>query len=78
MGTLHAAGRLGLVLHPRTSSPRRSAPRPIRARRAVRSCRRCSTRWSEIELSLLDLPFLPDEMRDVLPDRNAAALALDS
>jgi NAD+ kinase len=35
-------------------------------------------RRSGVKLSLLDLPFLPDEMRDVLPDGDPVALALDT
>jgi NAD+ kinase len=34
-------------------------------------------RRSEVKLSLLDLPFLPDEMRDLLPAAGPAALTLD-
>jgi NAD+ kinase len=32
-------------------------------------------RRSEVKLSLLDLPFLPEEMRDVLPDGGAVAVS---
>jgi NAD+ kinase len=35
-------------------------------------------RRSGVKLSLLDLPFLPDEMRDVLPGGDPVALTLDS
>jgi NAD+ kinase len=35
-------------------------------------------RRSEVKLSLLDLPFLPDEMRDLLPGGAPVALSLDS
>src|SRR4051794_26729645 len=35
-------------------------------------------RRSEVKLSLLDLPFLPDEMRDLLPGRDPLALTLDT
>jgi NAD+ kinase len=35
-------------------------------------------RRSGIKLSLMDLPFLPEEMRDLLPGRNRAALTLDA
>ena len=35
-------------------------------------------RRSGIKLSLLDLPFLPDEMRDLLPGGDPVALTLDS
>jgi NAD+ kinase len=35
-------------------------------------------RRSEIKLSLLDLPFLPEEMRDVLPGSDPVALTLDA
>jgi NAD+ kinase len=35
-------------------------------------------RRTEVKLSLLDLPFLPDEMRDVLPGRDPVALTLDT
>jgi hypothetical protein len=31
-----------------------------------------------VKLSLLDLPFLPDEMRDVLPGGDRVALTLDA
>ena len=33
---------------------------------------------SAVKLSLLDLPFLPEEMRDVLPGGDPVALALDT
>ncbi len=33
---------------------------------------------SAVKLSLLDLPFLPEEMRDALPGRDPVALALDT
>jgi NAD+ kinase len=35
-------------------------------------------RRSGIKLSLLDLPFLPEELRDVLPGGDPVALTLDS
>ena len=35
-------------------------------------------RRSEIKLSLLDLPFLPDEMRDALPGGDPVALGLEA
>jgi len=35
-------------------------------------------RRTGVKLSLLDLPFLPDEMRDLLPGGDPAALALDA
>ena len=35
-------------------------------------------RRSEVKLSLLDLPFLPDEMRDLLPGGDPVALTLDT
>jgi NAD+ kinase len=35
-------------------------------------------RRSEVKLSLLDLPFLPEEMRDLLPGGGPLALTLDS
>jgi len=35
-------------------------------------------RRSVVKLSLLDLPFLPDEMRDVLPGGDRVALTLDA
>ena len=35
-------------------------------------------RRSEIKLSLLDLPYLPEEMRDLLPGGDPAALILDT
>jgi NAD+ kinase len=35
-------------------------------------------RRSGVKLSLLDLPFLPDEMRDVLPGADPVALTLDA
>jgi NAD+ kinase len=35
-------------------------------------------RRSGFKLSLLDLPFLPEEMLDVIPGRAATALSLDS
>jgi NAD+ kinase len=35
-------------------------------------------RRSEIKLSLLDLPFLPEEMRDLLPGAGPVALTLDT
>jgi NAD+ kinase len=35
-------------------------------------------RRSGVKLSLLDLPFLPDEMRDVLPGADSVALALET
>ena len=35
-------------------------------------------RRSGLKLSLLDLPFLPEEMRDLLPGADPAALALDT
>jgi NAD+ kinase len=35
-------------------------------------------RRSGIKLSLLDLPFLPEEMRDVLPGADPVALTLDA
>jgi NAD+ kinase len=35
-------------------------------------------RRSSIKLSLMDLPFLPEEMRDLLPGRERAALTLDA
>ena len=35
-------------------------------------------RRSSIKLSLLDLPFLPEEMRDLLPGRDPVALTLDA
>jgi NAD+ kinase len=35
-------------------------------------------RRSGVKLSLLDLPFLPDEMRDVIPGGNPVALPLDT
>jgi NAD+ kinase len=35
-------------------------------------------RRSSIKLSLLDLPFLPDEMRDLLPGREPAALPAET
>jgi NAD+ kinase len=35
-------------------------------------------RRSGIKLSLLDLPFLPEEMRDLLPGREPVALALET
>jgi NAD+ kinase len=34
-------------------------------------------RRSEVKLSLLDLPFLPDEMHDLLPAAGPAALTSD-
>jgi NAD+ kinase len=34
-------------------------------------------RRSEVKLSLLDLPFLPGEMRDLLPAGESVALTLD-
>ena len=34
-------------------------------------------RRSEVKLSLLDLPFLPEEMRDLLPDGGPVAFSLD-
>jgi NAD+ kinase len=34
-------------------------------------------RRSEVKLSLLDLPFLPEEMRDLLPDSDPVVLTLD-
>jgi NAD+ kinase len=34
-------------------------------------------RRSEVKLSLLDLPFLPEEMRDLLPGSDRVALSLD-
>jgi NAD+ kinase len=35
-------------------------------------------RRSEVKLSLLDLPFLPEEMRDLLPGADPVALTLDA
>jgi NAD+ kinase len=35
-------------------------------------------RRSEVKLSLLDLPFLPEEMRDLLPGGDPVALTLDT
>ena len=35
-------------------------------------------RRSEVKLSLLDLPFLPEEMRDLLPGGDPATLTLDT
>ena len=35
-------------------------------------------RRSEVKLSLLDLPYLPEEMRDLLPDGDPVALTLDT
>jgi NAD+ kinase len=35
-------------------------------------------RRSEVKLSLLDLPFLPEEMRDLLPGGDPVALTLDN
>jgi NAD+ kinase len=35
-------------------------------------------RRSGIKLSLLDLPFLPEEVRDVLPGGDPVALTLDT
>jgi NAD+ kinase len=35
-------------------------------------------RRSEVKLSLMDLPFLPEEMRDVLPGGGPVALGLDA
>jgi NAD+ kinase len=35
-------------------------------------------RRSGVKLSLLDLPFLPEEMRDVLTDGDPVALTLDA
>jgi NAD+ kinase len=35
-------------------------------------------RRSEVKLSLLDLPFLPEEMRDLLSRRDPVALPLDA
>jgi NAD+ kinase len=35
-------------------------------------------RRSGVKLSLLDLPFLPEEMRDLLPASDPVALSLDS
>jgi hypothetical protein len=35
-------------------------------------------RRSGVKLSLLDLPFLPEEMRDLLPGSDPVALSLDS
>jgi NAD+ kinase len=35
-------------------------------------------RRSEVKLSLLDLPFLPDEMRDLIPHGDRVALTLDT
>jgi NAD+ kinase len=35
-------------------------------------------RRSEVKLSLLDLPFLPEELHDLLPGRDPVALTLDS
>jgi NAD+ kinase len=34
-------------------------------------------RRSEVKLSLLDLPYLPEEMRDLLPGADPVALKLD-
>jgi len=35
-------------------------------------------RRAGVKLSLLDLPFLPQEMRDALPGRDPVALTLDA
>ena len=35
-------------------------------------------RRAEVKLSLMDLPFLPEEMRELLPDGDPVALTLDS
>jgi NAD+ kinase len=35
-------------------------------------------RRREVKLSLLDLPFLPGEMRDLLPGSDPVALTLDT
>jgi NAD+ kinase len=35
-------------------------------------------RRSDVKLSLLDLPFLPEEMRDLLPRRDPVGLSLDT
>ena len=35
-------------------------------------------RRSEVKLDLLDLPFLPEEMRDLLPSGGPVALTLDA
>jgi hypothetical protein len=83
MQTLKPAGRLGLVLHPRTdptpvveklASWARSHGKKVivGARDAERYQRR-----SGVKLSLLDLLYLPEEMRDVLPGGDPVALTLD-
>jgi NAD+ kinase len=48
-----------------------------RARLVVRLDPERYQRHSDIRLSLLDLPFLPDEMRDLLPGGDPVALTLD-
>jgi NAD+ kinase len=35
-------------------------------------------RRSDVKLSLLDLPYLPEEMRDLLPGGDPVALSVDS
>jgi hypothetical protein len=39
---------------------------------------RALQRRTGVKLSLLDLPFLPQEMRDALPGRDPVALTLDA
>jgi hypothetical protein len=83
MQTLKPAGRLGLGLHPRrdptpvvetlTSWARSHGKQVIvDAPDAERYQRR-----SGVKLSLLDLPYPPEEMCDVLPGGDPVALTLD-
>ena len=60
-------------------SPARARSSPATAGRPrVRLDPERYQRRSEVKLSLLDLPFLPDEMRDLLPGGDPVALALDT
>jgi hypothetical protein len=82
MQTLKPRQRLGLVLHPSRDPTQVVEALEVRLRpRAglvVRLDPERYQRRSGVKLSLMDLPFLPDEMRDVLPDGDPVALTLDA
>jgi NAD+ kinase len=62
---VHSGETLALRLRPRAGLVVRLDPERYQRR-------------SGIKLSLLDLPFLPEEMRDLLPDHDPVALTLDT
>jgi NAD+ kinase len=72
---LQADGTIIRRMQPRESLEVRLRPR---AGLVVRLDPERYQRRSGVKLSLLDLPCLPDEMRDVLPGRDPVALALDT